>query len=474
MHPHDLDPSMALPPDDLEVRQLRLPPHSIQCECGVLGGLLLDSSNWEHVGDLLAESDFYRAEHRLVFAAIAALAGASKPADVLTVHAELQRRGKADDAGGLSYLNSLAQYVPSASNMRRYAEIVRERAVLRELIAANDASSTLAFNPQGADASQILDRSMGRLQTLQLRGVRSKPVLVQDLVVPFLDRFQALSDGTVKPGIPTRIPTLDRMLGGGIKPGKQIIVAARPSIGKSSFAQQICLNLARDGHACAFLSQEMGNAELTDRAVANLGSVDLERLSTGSKDGDDAARVAKSVEAMRNLPLLFDDQPALTLADISAKARLLKRQHGVKLIVLDYLQLCASGKTDDSRHHQLEEISRGIKNLAKQLDLSFISLSQLNREVEKRASGRPVLSDLKESGSIEEDADAVLLLSRHQGNPQQIVCDVPKNRQGRVGEFRLIFNGQYQQWMESAEPFLHTPVASQSHKRYTNDFGEQS
>ena len=469
MHPREFDSSPAQPPEDPALATLRVPPHSMEAESGVLGGLLLDNGAWDRVGDLLVEGDFYRHEHRLTFGAIAALLIACKPADVVTVHEHLQRAGNLDAVGGLTYLNSLAQYVPSAANIRRYAEIVRERSILRKLLSASDEIATSAFNPQGADVETILDAAAGKLQALQLRGIRSMPVLVETLVVPLIDRVEALAEGRVRAGIPTRIPTLDRMLGGGIKPGKQIIVAARPSVGKSSFAQQICLNLARDGHACAFFSQEMGNDELADRAVANLGMLGLDRLATGKLLEDEWSRLSEGVEALRSMPLYFDEQAALSLSDIRSKARMLKRQHDVKVIVLDYLQLCAGAKAGDSRHHQLEELSRGIKNLAKELGLTFISLSQLNREVEKRTSGRPVLSDLKESGAIEEDADVVILLSRNgdqKTGPRQIVCDVPKNRQGRVGELGLIFDGEYQRWSESAEAFqFKTPPR----KQYTED-----
>lgn len=466
MHPREFDAS-ALPPDDAPM--LRVPPHNLEAETSVLGGLLLDNAAWDRVGDLLAADDFYRSEHRVVFEAIAAMIVACKPADVITVFEHLERAGKADQVGGLQYLNSLAQCVATSAHVRRHAEIVRERAILRRLISASDEIATHAFNPQGAEVGTLLDQSLGKLQALQLRGVRSRPVAVDELVVSLLDRVQDLAEGKVEPGIPTRIPSLDRMLGGGIRPGKQIIVAARPSVGKSSFAQQLLLNLARDGHPCAFLSQEMGKDELVERAVANLGRVNLEHLTTGKLDDDEWGRLTEGVEATRSLPIYFDDQSGLTLGDISAKARLLKRQHNVQVIVVDYLQLCASTRTKENRHHQLEELSRGLKNLAKQLDLTFISLSQLNREVEKRTSGRPVLSDLKESGSIEEDADIVILLSRHgdaKTGPRQIVCDLPKNRQGRVGEFGLIFDGEYQRWTESAEPFQFKTAPK---KHYTED-----
>jgi replicative DNA helicase len=269
-----------------------------------------------------------------------------------------------------------------------------------------------------------------------------------------LDRIQSRADGTEAKGIPTGIPDLDRMLGGGLKGGKQIILAARPSVGKSSLAQQICLNVAKAGYGAAFFSQEMTKDDLTDRASSNLGRIDLEHVITGELADDEWSRLVEAVERMRSLPLYLDDQPALTLHDISAKARMLKRQHDVKLIVIDYIQLCGAGDKD-SRHHQIEQLSRGLKTLSKQLDLTVITLSQLNREVEKRPGGRPQLSDLKESGSIEEDADVVMLLSRateERDGYRTILCDLPKNRQGRTGPLYLGFNGKYQEWTATVAP----------------------
>lgn len=293
---------------------------------------------------------------------------------------------------------------------------------------------------------------------------------IQDLTVTFLDRLTDLSEGKIEPGIPTRIPALDRMLGGGLKPGAQVVLAARPSVGKSSFAQQICLNVAADGHACAFFSQEMQSLELTQRAFANLGHIGLDNIQSGKLADHEWSRLTEAIERVRMLPFHIDDQPALTLMDIAAKARMLKRQHDVKLIAIDYLQLCAAGKAGDSRHHQIEELSRGTKVLARQLGITILLLSQLNREVEKRVSGRAVLSDLKESGAIEEDADVVILLNKtgdtRQDGTKLIACDVPKNRQGRTGEIALRFDGTTQRWEESSEPLA--PKGPPARK-YTND-----
>lgn len=454
---------------DRQIAQLRVPPHSIEGETSVLGGLLLDNSAWDRVGDLLTDQDFYRSEHKLIFAAVGALIIAAKPADIVTVYTHLANQGKGDDVGGLQYLNELAQYVPSAANIRRYAEIVRDSALQRGLVSAGDAIATSAFCPMGKDVATLLDEASALVTGLRVNTGRTMPTSIEGSVVALLDRVQDLAEGKIPPGIPTRIPGLDRMLGGGLKGGKQIIIAARPSIGKSSLGEQLCINLALENYGAAFLSQEMSKDELTDRAVANLGRIALDNIISGQLTDEEWPRLTEAIERMHGIPLYLDDQPGLTLHDISAKARMLKRQHDIKLLVVDYIQLCDGGKDKDNRHHQIEELSRGTKKLARQLDITIILLSQLNREVEKRVSGRPVLSDLKESGSIEEDADVVMLLSRGQennGGLQIINCDVPKNRQGKVGGVTLGFDGAFQQWRESVIPFEFKKPAR---RHYTED-----
>jgi replicative DNA helicase len=465
MHPRDI-PSDAL---DCGIAQLRVPPHSVEAEAAVLGGLLVDNSAWDRVGDMLTDADFYRHEHRLIFGVIAAMVNACKPADVITVYEQLQGMGKADEAGDLPYLNSLTQTVMSAANIRRHAEIVRERSVLRRLVSASDEIATAAFNTQGRTVEAIVDQAQQALQAIQVRGNSKMPENIDASVVRLLDRIQAAADGDEPPGIPTGIHGLDRMIGGGLRGGKQIILAARPSVGKSSLAEQIAINLALAGYPAAILSQEMTKDELTDRAIANIGRIELDNVISGKLADPEWSRLTEAIEKLRQCPLFLDDQPALTLFDIAAKARMLKRQHDVKLIVLDYLQLCAGAQEADNRHHQIEQLSRGLKALAKQLDLTFITLSQLNREVEKRASGRPVLSDLKESGSIEEDADIVMLLSRGQeaqGGEQIINCDIPKNRQGRVGTLTLGFTGAHQAWHETYAP---VEFKKPARKHFTED-----
>lgn len=444
-------------------------PWSPEAETSVLGALMLDGSAWDSMGDLLTAEHFFDNRNGRIFTAVAGLVAASKPADIVTVFEQLQASGSGDGVD-LAVLHGIAQFVPSASNLRRYAEIVVERALIRSLMRAGDEVKTIAGD-SSVPVLDRLDKAQGVLQALQVKKARQMPTVIADTIVGLLDRVESLAEGTTQPGIPTGIPSLDQMLGGGFKPGKQVIIAARPSVGKSSLAEQLCINLARSGHPATMFSMEMGKDELADRAAANIGRIALDRLLTGQLEQDEWSRLTEAIEVMRNLPLHFDDQPALTLFDISAKARMLKRQHGIKLIVIDYLQLCAAGKAADSRHHQIEEMSRGLKTLARELDITIVTLSQLNREVEKRTSGRPILSDLKESGAIEEDADVVILLSRYSTSPEGlnvIACDVPKNRQGRVGELALSFEGQYQLWQESATPLQGKKVGSS--RKYTDDF----
>lgn len=426
----------------------------------------------DRVTDLVSAADLYRHEHRTVFEAVAELIDAGKPADVVTVFENLQARGKADEAGGLVYLNELAQYVPSAANVRRYAEIVRDRADRRALLANVHRAHKLA-----GDGELTYPAALAEVQALfdaPDRDAREREAtVVGDLVGALIDRISNLADGRTTPGILTGFETLDRLLGG-LKPGRQIVIAARPSVGKSSLAIAVAVAAAIAGHPAAVFSMEMPEADLMERLAASLGRVSLARLSTGRLHDDEWSRLTEAAEALKTLPLHIDDTPALGLADLRSRARRLKRQNGIQVLVLDYLQLASpsSRRQDAGRHHQIEELSRGLKVLAKQLGLTTVVLSQLNREVEKRTSGRPVLADLKESGAVEEDADAVILLSETGtttvAGHKVIRADVAKNRAGPKGEVFLAFDGEHQRWSETRE----VPSAAASKPRsnsYTND-----
>lgn len=448
------------------------PPHSIEAESSVLSALLMDNTATDRVFGIVQATHFYRHEHRLIFAALIELIDDGKPADVVTVFEHLQARGKADDAGGLAYINALAQYVPCAANIRRYAEIVRDRADRRALLTNVHRAHELV-----ADTELTYQAALSEVQSLFDAPDRDTPArdaaVVGDLVPSLIDRITDLADGKVKPGIPTGFETLDCLLGG-LKPGKQIVIAARPSVGKTSWATAIAVAASKLGHPAAVFSMEMQAADLMERLTASIGRVGLTRLTTGRLEGDEWSRLTEAAEALRMLPLFIDDTPALGLADLRSRARRLRRQRGVQVLVLDYLQLAApsSRRQDAGRHHQIEELSRGLKVLAKQLELTTVVLSQLGREVERRASGRPILADLKESGAIEEDADVVILLSdtgtTTVAGHRVIRADVAKNRAGPKGEFLLAFDGEHQRWTETHEVSTTTPA--KSNRSYAHDF----
>lgn len=443
-----------------------------EAESSVIGGLLMYGKEaYDAIGGALTADKFRSWLCRTVFSAVETMILDDKTVDIITVHDELKRSGV--DGVELPWLNDLQASFVGMSSMRAHVGIVLTEASEAALRGAAAEVSIIACD----NSIPVIDRiskAQDRLEAVVSSKGNSDPQQIGSFVVSLLDRLQSYADGTVAPGIPTQIPTLDNMLGGGLRGGKQIIIAARPSVGKSSLAQQLCINVARQGHASALLSMEMSCDELTDRATANLGRVPLECMATGKMGDSEWGRVVDAVEQMRSLPLFFDGQAALSLADITVKARYLKRKHNLKLLAIDYLQLCSSGKPKESRHHQIEEISRGLKSLAKQLDITIITLSQLNREVEKRQGGRPMLSDLKESGAIEEDADVVLMMWRHRADEHSslIGLAVPKNRQGRVGEVPLHFEGQYQRWSESTESLskLEPSRAAGRASTYADDF----
>ena len=437
-----------------EAARLRVPPHSVEAEQSVLGGLLLDNGAWDRAANLITEADFYRAEHRLIYGASLALITACKPADVITVYEHLQSRGKGDECGGIAYLNALAQSVPSAANIRRYAEIVRERSILRKVIAASDEMATAAFNPQGRSASEILDGAMSALGQLERAGQRVEPQPLDRLLAAALDRYQELADskGNVSPAIPTGISPLDRLLNGGLRPGKVYGIAARPGIGKSAVGRFITLEAAKAGHPVLALSMEMPADEVTDCVVAQLASVDSVLLQTGMLSGDDWSRVSEGVEAALGWPFFVDDQGGLTLADIRSKARSIKN---LRVLMVDYLQLSRSTLKNATTNDQVAEISKGLKALALELRIAVVVLSQLNRDVERRADREPQLADLRDSGAIEQDLDVAMLLwtvrEDETGDSRLVGWKVAKHRGGRKGRFGMRFDAPRYRWAETSE-----------------------
>jgi replicative DNA helicase len=436
---------------DRQVAQLRIPPHSIEAESSVLGGLLLDNGAWDRVGDLLTEGDFYRYEHRMVYGAIGVLINASKPADVITVFEQLQSQGKAEEIGGLGYLNSLAQYVPSAGNIRRYAEIVRERSILRKLVSASDEISTSAFNPKGRPVAAILDEAEQKIFNIGEEGARTKQGFqaMDSLVVALLDRVQEMADNPNDvTGVPTGFYDLDRMTAG-FQAGDLIVLAARPSMGKTALAINIAEHVAlNEGLPVAVFSMEMGAAQLAVRIVGSIGRIDQGHLRTGKLTDEEWPRLTEAIEKLRTISLHIDETAGLTSSELRANARRLSRQCGkLGLIVVDYLQLMSGSSNDgENRATELGEISRGLKMLAKELQCPVIALSQLNRSVETRPDKRPMMSDLRESGAIEQDADIIMFIYRDEyytkdacKEPGVAEVIIAKQRNGPTGVVKLAF-----------------------------------
>lgn len=441
-----------------ELSALRIPPHSIEAEQSVLGGLLLDNAAWDQIADQVSVEDFYRHEHKHVFASIAVLINACKPADVLTVYEDLKSRGQAEDCGGLAYLNALAQSVPSAANARRYAEIVRERAVLRKMITVGDEMIADALSPAGRPASQILDEAEARVLRIGEEGARQRQTWhgMSSLVIDAIDRVESLaqSGGKMVTGVPTGYLDLDRMTCG-LQPGDLVVLAARPSMGKTALALNIAEHVAiKESLPVAVFSMEMGAGQLTDRMLASVGRIDHSAVRRGALSDDDWSRLSEAVEQLGRAEMFIDETPGLSPNELRARARRKARECGGKLglIVVDYLQLMSASEVPsgakngpENRATIIGEISRGLKSLAKELKCPVIALSQLNRSVETRPDKRPLMSDLRESGAIEQDADVILFIYRDEYyNPETTEPGVAeiiigKQRSGPVGTIKLAF-----------------------------------
>jgi replicative DNA helicase len=400
---------------------------------------------------LLNESDFYRYEHRLVFSSVSTLVNSNRAADVITVFEQMQSQGKAEEVGGLAYLNSLAQYVPSSANIRRYAEIVRERSILRKLVSVSDEIATTALNTKGRPVPSILDEAEQKIFNIGEEGSRMRQGFqsMGNLVVELLDRVEEMSKNPNDiTGVPTGFVDLDRMTSG-MQAGDLIVLAARPSMGKTALAINIAENVAlKEGLPVAVFSMEMGASQLAIRIVGSIGRIDQGRLRTGKLHDDEWPRLAEAVEKLRTVSLSIDETPGLTPSELRASARRLSRNCGkLGLIVVDYLQLMSgsSGGDGDNRATELGEISRGLKMLAKELQCPVIALSQLNRGVEQRTDKRPMMSDLRESGAIEQDADVIMFIYRDDyynkdsKDPGVAEIIIGKQRNGPTGTVKLTF-----------------------------------
>lgn len=423
-----------------QIEGLREPPHSREAEQAVLGSMLLNNESYERVHWLQAK-DFYSQQHRLIFGAMLKLIASGKPADVITTAEELKAEKQAEEAGGLAYLHSLAQGVASTANIHRYAEIMKVKSVSRELAAAAVVAGDLAYD-NSLPVSEKIDRVQQMLMAVQYENVKDPQPAAQ--TVPAHREVMRKRHQREIVGVPTGFVDLDARLHG-LQGGDLIIVAGRPGMGKSSLAFQIAEQAAMKGNAALCLSMEMSRLQCTDRAIARLSGFALDSILTGDAYG--RAGLEEAYDLYGSLPLFLDDQPALTVTQAKAKARALKRRHNLKLVVVDYIQLMRARGQD--RNNEISNITQGLKSLAKELDLPVIALSQLNRKCEERQDKRPMMSDLRDSGAIEADADVVLFIYRHeQYYPDDLewrgIAEViiGKHRQGSVGHVPLTFLGQ--------------------------------
>jgi replicative DNA helicase len=443
---------------DRDVAQLRVPPHSIEAESSVLGGLLLDNGAWDRVGDLLTDSDFYRYEHRLIYAAIGGMVNACKPADVFTVLDQLQKTGKATEVGGLAYLNGLAQSVASASNIRRYAEIVRERSVLRRLISASDEIATAAFNTNGRPVDAILDEAERKIFKISSdeNATIDEWESADQGVVRILDRINEAAAGgqVVQDWTPTGFREIDRRLDGGMRAGELIVIAARPSMGKSAMAQAIAEHVAlAQGLDVGIFTMEMGRKQQWNRIMASASKIHLSRIRRPDwlKDYDWPA-ITEGVERLRSAGIWVNDRSSLNINQLRSAARSLRRRASkLGLLVVDYLSLMDGLDPRMLRTYQLAEITKGLKALGKELGIPILLLQQVDRGVEDRPDQMPKMRDLRDSGSIEQDADIIMFIHRDFQADKKLGAEwkvyarlaIAKLRDGEPGELPLHFAGEH-------------------------------
>ena len=451
---------------DAQVEALKLPPYSLEAEQSVLGGLLLDNTAWEKIADALTDADFYRADHRQIYRHITQLIEDNKPADALTVAESLERSGRLEEVGGQAYIGSLAVNTPSAANIRRYAEIVRERAIMRRLAAVGAEITESVFNPLGRSAKELLDEAEKQVFAIAEAGARGRqgfseiqPLLTQ--VVERVDTLYRSDNRTGITGIATGFTDIDHDTSG-LQPGDLVVVAGRPSMGKTAFALNIAEHVALvEKMPVAIFSMEMSGAQLVMRMLGSVGRIDQHKMRTGELDDEDWQKLTGALGRLNDAPIFIDDSGMLNPTELRGRARRLHRQcggPGLGLIVVDYLQLMESGTSIENRATEIAEISRALKAVAKELKVPVMALSQLNRGLEQRTDKRPVMSDLRESGAIEQDADLILFIyrdevynseSQDKGRAEIIIG---KQRNGPIGKRKLTFLGQYTRFENYADP----------------------
>jgi replicative DNA helicase len=451
-----LNPGMA-GSGDAAVQALKVPPHSVEAEQSLLGGLLLDNTAWDRLGAALSDKDFYRPEHALIYKVIQRLVGDNHPADVITVH-EAIKSEQGGDLVGIDYLNSLAQSTPSAANIKGYAEIVRDRSILRRLIEVSDNIASSAFLPEGRSVRTLLDEAESRILQIGEEGNRKSDYLeIEPLlreVVARIDELYNRQGGSDVTGIATGFIDLDKQTSG-LQKGDLVIVAGRPSMGKTSLALNIAENVALvEGLPVVVFSMEMSGSQLASRLLGSVGRVDQSRMRTGKLNDDEWPRVTDAIARLSNTQILIDETGSLSSLELRARARRIARNFGgtLGLVVIDYLQLMSGsgGSSSENRATEISEISRSLKSLAKELQCPVIALSQLNRGLEQRPNKRPIMSDLRESGAIEQDADLIMFIYRDEVYHADTTTDkgiaeiiIGKQRNGPIGTIRLSWQGPY-------------------------------
>ncbi|KTD69730.1 replicative DNA helicase [Legionella santicrucis] len=442
------------------VDPLKRPPHSVEAEQSIIGGLMLDNQVWDKISHKLCETDFYRTEHRILFRAISALAKKDQPFDVVTLLDALTSHNELDDAGGEAYLFELANNTPSVANISAYAEIVREKSVQRQLIAVATEIADSAYNPGGREVPELLDLAETKVFAIgEQTGGDGGPENIKSILVRAVEKIDALyHSGDAITGLATGLSDLDEMTSG-LQPSDLVIVAGRPSMGKTTLVMNMAEHAAiKSGKPVLVFSMEMPADSLAMRMMSSLGRIDQHKIRTGKLDDDDWPRVTSAVHMLSEAPLFIDDTPALSPGEMRARARRLAKEHGsLGLIVVDYLQLMkVPGFSADNRTAEISEISRSLKSLAKELQVPVIALSQLNRSLEQRADKRPVMSDLRESGAIEQDADLICFIYRdevyYEDSPDKGTAEiiVAKQRNGPIGKVRVAFIGKYTRFEDLA------------------------
>ncbi len=450
---YDVDPGYSDYADDNAVEALRMPPHSVQAEQAVLGGLMLDNTAWDKIADQVGPQDFYRREHKLIFESIRSLSDADRPFDVVTLAEELELTEQLDEIGGLPYLGVLANETPSAANIMAYATIVRERSVVRQLIKVGTDIAESGYRPEGRKVPELLDSAENKVFQIAEQQAKSGGgfVPIAKLLTRTIDRIQDLYDSEdALTGVSTGFNDFDDRTSG-LQKADLIIVAGRPSMGKTTFAMNIAENVAiTSGTPVAIFSMEMPGDSLTMRMISSLGRVNQQAVRSGKLEEEDWPRVTSAVNILNNAKLFIDDTPALGPMDLRARCRRLMKEHGqLGLIVIDYLQLMQMPESGENRATEISAISRGLKALAKELDVPVIALSQLNRSLEQRPNKRPVMSDLRESGAIEQDADVIAFIYRDEvyndDSPDKGKAEIiiGKQRNGPIGTVNLTFQGQF-------------------------------